>query len=297
MFNVRQMEIFWATMRHGSMTNAGRDLGISQPAISRSIRHTEDYIGIKLFERKNGRLQPTAEAEYLFPILDGIFESIESARRTAHDLRDNLSGRISVGALSTLAAELLPVPMGTFLTTRPDVKIGLKIYPSRPIVERILRQQIDIGIVYGPVVSSSLATLDLCTAEVVVALPRGHRLSAQEYIGPEDISEERLITFNPTTPLGIRVEDVFNAAAVGHSPVVECNNTAIACSLVGSGIGVALVTPFVEMGMVSPTIVFKPFRPAIEVRPQVIFDRSLPLSRLTSAFIDEVAAHARGLAV
>jgi len=61
--NLRQLEVFNAIMRFGSVTGAARELGVSQPAVSKILRHAEDQLGMRLFERLNGRLQPTMEAK------------------------------------------------------------------------------------------------------------------------------------------------------------------------------------------------------------------------------------------
>src|SRR3546814_13286448 len=92
-----------------SLTKAGDLLGISQPAMSKYLRNTEDVLGYKLFIRKNGRLRPSAEAELLIPFVTGIFDNVFSARRAALDLRNNRAGRLTVAAITTLASELLQI--------------------------------------------------------------------------------------------------------------------------------------------------------------------------------------------
>ncbi len=65
--NLRQMEVFHAIMRSGSVTGAARQLNVSQPAISATLRHCEAQLGMKLFERAGSGLQPTPEAHAIFP--------------------------------------------------------------------------------------------------------------------------------------------------------------------------------------------------------------------------------------
>lgn len=63
----RQLEIFTAVMRAGTVTGAARLLNISQPALSQTLMHAEDELGFALFERVKGRLRPTPEAVELSP--------------------------------------------------------------------------------------------------------------------------------------------------------------------------------------------------------------------------------------
>jgi DNA-binding transcriptional LysR family regulator len=75
--NARQLEVFRAVMRNRSLTAAAEALHVSQPAVSKLLRHFETQIGYKLFERLGGRLVPTAEAQLLYRDADRIFREIE----------------------------------------------------------------------------------------------------------------------------------------------------------------------------------------------------------------------------
>ncbi len=64
--NARQLEIFRAIMRNGSLSAAAVALNVSQPAVSKVLRHFESQIGYRLFERSGSRLVPTPEARLLY---------------------------------------------------------------------------------------------------------------------------------------------------------------------------------------------------------------------------------------
>lgn len=295
MLSIRQLEVFWAIMRTGSITNAGQFLGVSQPAVSRFLRRTEDQIGMKLFQRKRGRLQPTAEAQILFPIVENIFDNIETVRRASLDLRDSLSGRIKIAAIPTLAAELLPGPIRAFLRDRSLVKVGIKVLPTRQVIDRVIRQQVDIGILYGPVEETSLTALDICSTEIVAVIPRTHALATRTEITPQDLAGERLITVNPASPWGLSIERAFASCGVERSATLECNHSFISYALVDSDVGVAVVEPLLASEHRFRNVVVKPFRPRLEIRPQVIYRADSPLSRLNATFIRHLGAVASEL--
>ena len=60
----RQIEVFHAVYTHGSISAAARALGVSQPSVSKTLRHAEDSLGFRLFQLARGRLVPT-ETAYL----------------------------------------------------------------------------------------------------------------------------------------------------------------------------------------------------------------------------------------
>ena len=71
--NLRHLEVFHAIMQAGSVTGAAHLLNVTQPAVSNVLRHAEQQMKFRLFERVAGRLQPTPEARDLFPDVQEIF--------------------------------------------------------------------------------------------------------------------------------------------------------------------------------------------------------------------------------
>ena len=85
--NLRQIEMFRAIMVTGSISGAARLLSVSQPAISRLLAYTEDRLGIALFERVKGRVQPTPEARQLFVGVDQVHQEVTRVNELAEELR------------------------------------------------------------------------------------------------------------------------------------------------------------------------------------------------------------------
>lgn len=96
--NARQLEVFRAIMRNRTLTAAAAALHVSQPAISKVLRHLESQIGYSLFERVRGRLIPTAEAQLLFKDADRIFREIEVLKLFSNRIRDREVGLIRIAA-------------------------------------------------------------------------------------------------------------------------------------------------------------------------------------------------------
>jgi len=93
---VREVECFQAIMTAGTMTRASQLLGISQPAVSNTIATLEHRLGFKLFLRKSGRLQPTAEAIIFYEDAQRLLEAVERTNEAATRLRQRKSGHITI---------------------------------------------------------------------------------------------------------------------------------------------------------------------------------------------------------
>ena len=85
--NLRQIEIFHAVFLHGTVSAAARSLNVSQPSVTKVLRHAERSIGLTLFERSTGRLIPTLDARTLFAEVSDIQDRVRSLRQACQNLR------------------------------------------------------------------------------------------------------------------------------------------------------------------------------------------------------------------
>src|SRR3954464_13155812 len=106
--NLRQIEIFHAVYLHGTVSAAARSLNVSQPSVTKVLRHAESSIGLPLFERARGRLIPTEDARALFAEVADIQERVRSLRQTCHNLRLGRGGLLRISALPSLGLRVIP---------------------------------------------------------------------------------------------------------------------------------------------------------------------------------------------
>lgn len=94
--NYRQIEVFHAVMETGSGTAAARVLNLSQPAVTKIVRHTESQLGFALFHRVKGRLVPTDHAVALQPDVERVFDEVLSVQQSIEDIRSARTGSLSI---------------------------------------------------------------------------------------------------------------------------------------------------------------------------------------------------------
>src|SRR5258708_19812282 len=121
--NARQLEVFRAIMRCGTLTGAAKALNVSQPALSQILLHTEDELDLKLFERLKGRLVPTPEAEQLFPEADRLFRDFDKLRRFASDLKHGKTGLVRLASSAPPPPSILPPPLKPFRSPSTGVRL------------------------------------------------------------------------------------------------------------------------------------------------------------------------------
>jgi DNA-binding transcriptional LysR family regulator len=106
--NLRQIEVFRATMLTGSISGAAKLLHVSQPAVSRLISTTEQRLGLLFFQRIKGRLYPTPEAQRLFQAVDVVYQGVERVNEVAEDLVGNRMGHLRIACNPSLGQLLIP---------------------------------------------------------------------------------------------------------------------------------------------------------------------------------------------
>lgn len=294
------MQIVRAVSRWGSVTRAALALGISQPAVSMTVRESTDAAGFPLFERRNGRLQPTAETRVLLADLERIFEGVDRVNRLVGDMRDLKVGAVHIAATPTLADNLVPPAVALFHRTRPNVRVTIQTMDNLGVVDHVANEQVDFGLALSPISPISpqgTGVIDLGTADLVCLLNAGSPLAGRSAVTPADLADTPLISFSRTLPLGLLVEDVFRKAGVQKRIAVEVNQSSLACALVRANVGAAIVDPFWLADGTDTRIVRLALSPATPVSAHALLPPSGALSRSARRFLAAIRATSEALPI
>ena len=287
--NLRQLEVFHAIMKTGSVTAAAQALHVSQPAISAVLKHTEQHLKFKLFERIGGRLHPTPEASALLPDVAEIFGRVDTLNRAVEGMRDGAAGRLVLAASPTLVNAFLPRAVALFRSRRPAVALVIRSLPTPLAVEQVVRREVDMGLVYGPVGDAGVEAEDLVVSEIACVVPIGHVLAGKPHVDSADLAGESVISLGTATSLGQAIEAQCRQAGVAPPVIaIEASSSLTACLMVGEGAGVALVDRTTALSGTFGQLAFKLFRPKIPVRIQLIYPRQRPRSQASVQLSEEL---------
>ena len=284
----RQLQVVRAVSRHGSVIGAASALGISQPAVSMMLRDCTRAAGFPLFLRKQGRLQPTMETSVLMTDLDRIFDGVERVGRLLEDMRDAKVGTIQIAATPTLAENLLPPAVTAFKQSRPHVQITIHSMDNISVVNSVIDEHVDFGLVLSPLSHFDARLFELCSAELICVVHPDNPLAARSQVTPKDLESYPLISFSRSLPLGMLVEKTFRDAGVPRRITLEVNQSSVACALARAGAGVAIVDPFWLMENRDHGLVRLKVQPRTKVVAQVLMPKNSNLSRPTRILIAEL---------
>ena len=178
----RRLKVFQAVAELKSFTRAGKRLHMTQPAVTFQIRQLEGHFNTRLFDREHNQIELTAAGrrveEYARRIL-ALYAEMDGALR---ELTDDMTGTLMLGASMTIAEYDLPRLLVRFKQRFPEVGINLLMANTDGIVQMVVENRIDLGLVEGPVHNRNLAVRRYDVDRLVVALPPGHALADESRI-------------------------------------------------------------------------------------------------------------------
>ena len=290
--DLRQLEVFEAIMRSGSVSAAARELGLTQSAVSRILALFEAQLGALLFARVNGRLSPTRHANGALPQARGILEAV-SALQAMSDNAGSKRRDLTFVTVPSLSYELIPAVLRDFLKACPDVRFGFDVRTTEATVDAMVRSEAEFALVALPVSHPTLTATPLFRTSSCVVMPKGHRLAALSKIGPQDLARERMIFLLRRQPTRQLIEDAFHRAGLQPEICVETSNVATACRCASEGLGVAVVNAMMAGYSATPNLAIRPFEPRIHHTIALIEQAWRERSPELSLFIDCLTAEVR----
>jgi DNA-binding transcriptional LysR family regulator len=292
----RQIDVFRAVMQSGQATRAANLLHTSQPTISRELARLEQVLGMALFERVAGRLQPTARALALLEEVERSYIGLERIAATALGLREFAQGRLAVACLPALAHALLPDAVRRFCLQWPQASVAITPQDS-PLLEAWLSEQrFDLGLVEHAQAPPGTTALSLLQVDEVAVLPQGHALLAKRSLRLKDFEAQAFISFAPTDPYRQQVDALFAQAGVQRRLHLEAGSAAAACALVRQGLGLAIVNPLTALDWRGQGLQVRPLAFHVPFEVAVVLPQLRAENPLRADFLKAFQAAAKGMA-
>lgn len=176
---LRQLETFAKVAELRNFTRAAEELSLTQPAVTRQIAGLERELRTRLLERMGRRVALTAAGEALYRYAMEILRLSREAERAVADVATGAAGRLAVGANSTTATYILPPLLRRFREAHPGVELSVHTGVSAQVVEMVVANAVDVGIVTGVREQAGLTVLPLAEQATGVVVYPGHPLAEE----------------------------------------------------------------------------------------------------------------------
>lgn len=286
--NIRQLEIFSAVMRCRTTAAAAHELGVSQPAVSNAIKHFEDRLGLRLFDRVGNRLIPTAEAQEIYRDAEPLRAMSQAIARKAEDLRNGNYGHLRIIASHALGRTVVAEALRRFLAHRQRVHVFFDIRRMEGVIESVESGLVDLGLALLPPYRPAMEIVPVLDGQMVVAIPHGHPLAQRPMLSAADLPPDEIIGVEPASRLGGLVRKSFDDAGVNYHSKMYVRHSTTACALVEKGLGIAVVDEFSAGPAGHWKMEIRPFAPTTTVLASVMYQKGRGLSELATRFVNEV---------
>jgi DNA-binding transcriptional LysR family regulator len=241
--NFRHLEVFYAVMINGTVTAAARQLGVSQPSVTTTLKQAEAKLGVQLFHRESGRLTPTDEARLLFEEAERAHEALATLNILAKGLELGRGGHVRVAATPTLSLELLPDAIARFEERHTGFQYSVATLNTEEIVAELdtRKGRFDLGFTFGAQSDSGLASSRIGEAGVFAAFPADWHMVGDGELDLGEVRDRRYIAGFDQTALGIESGKVFAKAGVEPNVVARSHTHQVAGALVQRGLGFAFL--------------------------------------------------------
>lgn len=183
---LEQLRQFIAIVQTENFTRAAEVIGLSQPALSRSIAKLEDELGQPLFERKSRSLDLTEAGRLLHAKARQIVALVDEAKAEISD--DGESGQVRVGAIPTIAPYFLPERLRKFQSRYPQSKVIVIEETTEQLLRKTADGEVDIAIAALPLERKYLQFEELFEEELLVVMAADHPLTSKKQIKSSDLT-------------------------------------------------------------------------------------------------------------
>ncbi|MCZ4354741.1 LysR family transcriptional regulator [Roseovarius aestuarii] len=286
---LRQIEVIRAVMLRGTINGAAEHLGVSAPGISRLIKHAEESLGIRLFDRRGGLFVPAPEAKLVFDQLHQVYEGVENLQDALGALQKGEDVRLAFASAPSIAQFVAARAIRSIRRRYPDLFIDLNTLKIEETANYLLMERGEFVIMYSPISNASTEVVELARGRVLAVLPLGHRLADRQEISVSELEGEPLIGVDPKDPYGAILAQPFREAGIEPVHSVRGRFAHTVVSLVRQGLGVALVDEFTVAQADMPGLVRVPLAEKVEVSIYMVSKKG----RVLSNFAEHAIMHIR----
>ena len=282
-----QLEIFLEVARLSSFSRAAEKRFRTQPAISSQIRALEEEVGARLLDRSGGRVSLTASGKLFFKYAEETIERRKTILTEIAETERVPRGEIVVGANEGTCLHILPEVFAQFKRDYPKVAVSIKRSDYARILESILENVVDFGVVSLPVTDNRLEAQMIHRDELVVITAPSHALAAKKSVTVAEVSAYPLVL----PKLG-HTRDALDALFYDHhlkpNLAMELDSSELLKRFVAADVGVGFIARSnIEEDIRANALVAITLADA-QIRRDLalVFRKDKSLSRAAKAFMD-----------
>ncbi|MBX9283244.1 LysR family transcriptional regulator, partial [Serratia marcescens] len=249
---LKQLRVFVAVARHGSFSRAGEAIGLTQSAVSHSVKELEAEAGVRLLDRTTREVVLTDAGLRLANRVERLLDELQAALLDARSFGVQRSGTVRVATSQTISAHLMPQCIAAGEREYPEIRIMLRDQAQQQVLHSVRNAEVDFGIVVDPVQAVDLECEAVLHEPFLLLCRDDHPFAAQQEVRWSALNGCRLVLQDYASGSRPLIDSALRQQGVEAQVVQEIGHPATLFPMVAEGIGIsifpALALPLPEGG-------------------------------------------------
>ena len=276
-----------AVARHGSFTEAAKELRIAQPALSMAIRKLEGELGVTLFTRQARKIVPGPETHLLLKRAERIFEELALAKQELSAAAELRVGEVKIGMPPMYGGQFFPSVIAEFHRAFPSVVITAMEGSADEVRAMLDSGAIDLGMLENRRVPAGWHHVEVGQDETVLCVSRKHPYASSTSVTAQNLDGLAMVVFGTNFLQRAVLDQLCKEAGVNFQLILQSNFSHLLHQAVADGLGAStMLRSIVEQDQRLVSLSFNPpqiFHFSLCWRPEHI------LSKANTTFIDIAA--------
>src|SRR5947207_9040972 len=282
-----QLETFLEAARLSSFSRAAEKRFRTQPAISAQIRALEEEIGARILDRSGGKVSITAAGKLFQKYAEDTLDARKAVLTAIAETERVPRGEIVVGANEGTCLHILPEVFAHFKKQYPDVAVNIKRSDYAKVLESVIDNSVDFGVVSMPVTDNRLTAVLIHRDELVLIAPPRHPLAKLKAASAKDIAQYPLV-MPKVGHTRDALDDLFHEHKLKPRYAMELDSSELLKRFVAADVGVGFISRSnVQEDVKANVLAIVPLADT-QIRRDLalVFRKDKALSRAALAFID-----------
>lgn len=284
--HLRSLEIFCSVADERSFSKAGVALGLTQSAVSQSVQHLEESLGVRLIDRSKRPLVLTEAGQAYRRGLRSILRGYHQLEQEVRDAGNRLSGRVTVGSIYSVGLSYMPEATREFASLHPEVEVQTEFGTSQRVVELTAEGAVDFGLVSFPRSTKELQYVLWQQEPMRLVCSHEHPFATRREVSLTDLRGIRMVGFDRSLVLRHEIDQCLAKAGVKVDVRMEFDNADSIVRAIQANRGIGIVPEAaVRRETATGDLRVVACRGLKMTRPLgIIFRRSTKLSRAAEEF-------------
>ncbi|MGD0264930.1 MAG: LysR family transcriptional regulator [Candidatus Methylomirabilota bacterium] len=272
--NLEMLKLYCDIVRLHSFSQGAAANQISQSAASQAIHQMETELDVLLIDRSKRPFMVTPEGRTFYDGCQALLQGFDKVRAQIASARTQITGNVRVAAIYSVGIHIMSDHMQRFMSLHPQAKVRLEYLHPHKVVEAVLNDEADLGILSYPPSNRSLTILPWRDEAMVFVCHPTHRLARRKIITAADLHGENFVAFDADLSIRKAIDRCLRQHDVKVNVVMEFDNieTIKQAIAIGAGVGI-LPRPTILKEVGNRTLAAVPLSMAELVRPLGIIHR------------------------